>query len=139
MKSFLTHFAALAPLLLLGGTRAVQAQVDQGVDVVDVVNASGTVTKVDEAKGKLSVQLDDGKHKTVKVDKSVRNFDQIKVGDKLKLSYAEEMLIAVGKSDAPVGAEGAGLVAIAPKGSKPGGMMRTGNPFCGRKGSPFMP
>lgn len=53
----------------------------------------------------------------------VQNFDQIKVGDKLKLAYAEEMLIAVGESKDPVGAENAGLVGIAPKGAKPGGVM----------------
>jgi len=49
--------------------------------------------------------------------------DQIKVGDKLKLAYAEEMLIAVVESKDPVGAENAGLVGIAPKGAKPGGVM----------------
>ena len=112
-----------ASLLWLGSVRVTQGQVDQGMDVVDVVRTSATVTKVDVAKRKLSVDLDDGKHKTLKVDKNVRNLDQINVGDKLKLSYAEEMLVAVGNSKDPVGAERTGLVAIAPKGAKPGGLM----------------
>jgi hypothetical protein len=60
---------------------------------------SATVTKVDVAKRKLSVKLDDGKHKTLKVDKNVRNLDQINVGDKLKLSYAEEMRRTAGRDD----------------------------------------
>jgi len=122
MKSPLPIFPTVASLLL-GAVCVTQGQVDQGIDVVDVIKASATVTKIDPAKRKLSLELDDGKHKTIKVDKSVRNFDQIKVGDKLKLAYAEEMLIEVGKSKDPAGAEGAGLVAVAPKGAKPGGVM----------------
>src|SRR4051812_34505618 len=122
MRSFFL-FATAASLLFLGAVRVTVAQPDQDVDVVDVVRVSATVTKIDSAKRKLSVELDDGKHKTFKVEKSVRNFDQIKVGDTLKLAYAEEMLIAVGKSKETVGAENAGLVAIAPKGAKPGGFM----------------
>jgi hypothetical protein len=123
MKSSLSQFSAVASLLLLGAVSIAQGQVDQGIDVVDVTRTSATVTKIDPAKRKLSVELTDGKRKTIKVDKSVQNFDQIKVGDNLKLAYAEEMLIAVGKSKDPVGAEGAGLVAIAPKGAKPDGFM----------------
>jgi hypothetical protein len=123
MKSFLSLFSAVAPLLLLGTAGVTQGQVDQGIDVVDVTQASAVVTKIDPAKRKVSVELEDGKHKTIKVDESVQNFDQIKVGDTLKLKYAEEMLIAVGKSKDPVGADGAALVAIAPKGAKPGGFM----------------
>jgi hypothetical protein len=123
MKLFLTHFAALALTLLLGSTQVAHGQVDQEIDIVDVIKASGTVTKVDQGKRKLSVELEDGRHKIIKVDKSIRNFDQIQVGDKLKLAYTEEILIAVGKSDAPTGADSAGIVAIAPKGSKPGGLI----------------
>jgi predicted CoA-binding protein len=123
MKSYLSLLSVVASLLLLGTVSVTQGQVDQGIDVVDVVRASAAVTKIDAAKRKLSVELEDGKHKTIKVDKSVQNFDQIKVGDKLKLAYAEEMPIAVGESKDPVGAENAGLVGIAPKGAKPGGVM----------------
>jgi hypothetical protein len=123
MKLSLFLFSAAASLLLLGAVGIAQGQVDQGIDVVDVISVSATVTKVDPGKRKLSIDLDDGKHKTLKVDKSVRNIDQIKVGDKLKLSYAEEMLVEIGKSKEPVGAERAGLVAIAPKGAKPGSLM----------------
>src|SRR4051812_28113428 len=123
MKTSRLLFSAAAFLSLLGSVGITQGQVDQGIDVVDVIRASGTVTKIDAAKRKISVDLDDGKHKTIKIDKSVRNFDQIKVGDKLKLAFTEEMLVAVGKSSDPVGADGAGMVAVAPKGAKPGGMM----------------
>lgn len=96
---------------------------EQGIDEVDVVNATATVEKVDLAKRKVSLVFDDGKKKTLRVDKSVRNLGQVKVGDHLTLTYAEEIVILVGKTKETAGAKDAGLVSIAPKGSKPGSVM----------------
>ena len=113
-------------LFLLGPTRNVQAQTagaEQGIDAVDVIKATATVEKVDLEKRKVTLLLDDGKHKTVKVDKSVQNLDQVQVGDHLKLAYTEEIIIMVGKSNEAPGAAAGGAVSVAPKGAKPGMVM----------------
>jgi hypothetical protein len=104
---------------------AVMAQTadEQGIDEVDVVKATATVEKIDLSKRRVTLLFDDGKKKTLRVDKSVRNFDQVKVGDHLKLTYAEEIVMLVGKTKETAGEESAGLVSIAPKGSKPGSVM----------------
>jgi hypothetical protein len=105
------------------GTVKAQSADEQGVDEVDVVKTSATVEKIDLNKRKVSVLFDDGKKKTLKVDKSVRNLDRVKVGDHLQLTYADEIVILVGKTKETAGEAGAGLVAVAPKGSRPGGVM----------------
>jgi len=103
--------------------RAQTPAVDQGIDEVEVIHATATVEKIDLAKRKVTLLFEDGKHKTYKVDKSVQNLDQVKVGDHLKISYTEEIIIVVGKSnEAPSQAE-AGEVGVAPKGAKPGIVM----------------
>jgi hypothetical protein len=110
-----------ALLLALGSAGVTRAQTPtEGIDVVDVVSATATVQKVDLEKRKVTLLLDDGKSKTVKVDKSVRNLDQVKAGDHLKLALTEEMIIVIGKTGENVGAAGIGAVSVAPKGAKPG-------------------
>jgi hypothetical protein len=64
-----------------------------------------------------------GRKKTFKVDKSVQNLDQVKVGDHLKLSYTEEIIILVGKSSQTPSAADAAEVGVASKGAKPGIVM----------------
>ncbi len=92
----------------------------QGIETVDVYKLSATVDKIDLEKRKATLVLDDGKKKTVKVDKRVPNLDQVKPGDHVKITYAEDIIIQVGHSTEAPGAAGAGLVSIAPKGMKPG-------------------
>ncbi len=120
--------AALSMLLLLafGPLKAAQAQTagtDRGIDSVEVVKVNATVEKVDLEKRKVKLLLDDGKQKTFKVDKSVQNLDQIKVGDKLSISVTEEIIILVSKSNEASSAAESHSVGVAPKGAKPGMVM----------------
>ena len=54
---------------------------------------------------------------------NARNLDQVKVGDKVNLRVTEEVALFVRKSDAQPSATQAEMVALAPKGEKPGGVM----------------
>lgn len=122
----ITIVALTVALLLAAGPKAARAQTatpDQGVDAVEVIQSTATVEKIDLEKRKVTLVLEDGKKKTFKVDKSVQNLDQVKVGDHLKLSYTEEIIILVGKSSETPGAASAGEVGVAPKGAKPGMVM----------------
>jgi len=107
---------AFAPTI----TPAQMSGTEQGVDEVAVVQVKATVMKVDLEKRKITLQFEDGKSKTFKVNKSVQNLDQVKVGDHLKASYTEEIIIRIGKSADQPAAASAGLVSVAPKGAKPG-------------------
>jgi len=117
MKLLLTSALALA----LGPGRVTQAQTPaEGIDVVDVGRARATVQKLDLEKCSVTLLFDDGRSKTIKVDQSVQNFDQVKVGDHLKLALTEEMIIVIGRTGETPGAAGLAGVSVAPKGAKPG-------------------
>ncbi len=122
----LASFVLSAALLLtLGMSRSVSAQASsaataKGVDTVEVLKASATVQAIDLQTRKVTLLLDNGKKKTFKVDKSVQNLDQVKVGDKLKISFTEEVIVVVGKTKDAPDAGAIGAVSVAPKGAKPG-------------------
>lgn len=90
--------------------------------VVDVVEWSGTVKAVDSAKRTVTLEGPGGRVATVNA-KNARNFDQVKVGDTVKIRYAEELAIVVRKADAPPQATETKAIELAPKGQKPGGVV----------------
>ena len=68
-------------------------------------------------------QLGAGIKKTLKAGPEVINFEQIQVGDQLKVTATEELVVYVaGEGETPADG-GAQLVALAPKGAKPGALM----------------
>jgi Cu/Ag efflux protein CusF len=90
--------------------------------VVGVKRLNGTVKAVDLEKKSVTIEGSDGK--TVTMDATnARNLDQVKVGDKVKLDFIEEMALSVRKADAPPSATESHSVALAPKGQKPGGLI----------------
>ena len=116
--------AALAVLLLFGaGPRAVPQEQDnesQPVDQVEVTKTTGTVKKVDTDRRKLVVHLDDGRTKTYRVDKSVKNLDQFHPGDRVQVSSTEEIIMMADKSnDGGAAVAKYGTVAVTPEGETP--------------------
>ncbi len=116
---------ALSTVLLfavgpVGHTQSQSSGADAGIESVDVVKSTATVEKVDLEHRKVTLLLQDGKKKTYKVGNDVQNLDQVQVGDRLKMAYTEELLIAVGQSNQAPSAASAGQVAVAQKGDKPG-------------------
>jgi Cu/Ag efflux protein CusF len=99
------------------------ATVDEGLDSVEVLQATATVEKIDLEKRKVTLLLENGKHKTYKVDESVQNLNQVKVGDHLKISFTEEIVIMVGQSSEKPAAAAGEEVAVSPKGAKPAMVM----------------
>ncbi len=90
--------------------------------VVDVVEWTGKVTAVDPTKRTVTLEGPSGRVATVNA-KNARNLDQVKVGDTVKIRYAEELAIYVRKADAAPQATEATAVELAPKGQKPGGVV----------------
>jgi ribosomal 50S subunit-recycling heat shock protein len=89
---------------------------------VDVVEWSGKVTAVDTTKRTVTLEGPSGRVATVNA-KNARNLDQVKVGDTVKIRYAEELAVFVRKADAAPQATEAKAVELAPKGQKPGGVV----------------
>jgi Cu/Ag efflux protein CusF len=120
----------LAVMVLTGLTSAAVAQQKDsaakggkpGAVIVDVVKLTGTVKAVDLEKKTVSVEGSGGRTVVVNA-KNARNLDQVKVGDKVNLEFVEELALFVRKADAPPSATEAQMVALAPKGQKPAGLM----------------
>jgi hypothetical protein len=125
MKAMIGLFAVASLCMLspLPKSRAQSASPDKGIDEVEVVTVTAVVDKIDLENRKVTLTLDDGKKKTYKVDKAAVNLDQVQVGDHVKMSCTEELMVTVNKSGESPGAASIGAVSVAPKGSKPGGMM----------------
>jgi len=94
-----------------------------GGSVVQTYQLTATVTEIDQASRKVTLLGQDGIKQTVKVGPEAINFDQIHVGDQLKLTVAESLVVYVaGEGETPT--DGAAqVVALAPKGANPGGIM----------------
>jgi hypothetical protein len=110
----------------LAGKASASAAVVEGVPggaVVQTYELTATVTAIDKAGRKVTLLSPDGIKQTVKAGPEVVNFDQIRVGDQLKITATEELVVYVAGKGEPASDSGAALVALAPKGAKPGGLM----------------
>lgn len=91
---------------------------------VDTQKITATVTAIDPEKREVTLVDRNGKKLNVKCGPEVRNFDQIRVGDQLKATVTEQVAVAMANSSNALPQDGqAGVVALAPKGAKPGAVM----------------
>lgn len=104
----------------------IKPEAEQGEPfVLDAAVASATVEAVDPAKRMVTLKTSAGTTKTIHLGPECVNFNQIKVGDRVRTTLAEEVAISVRKAgDEPAPAEVAGtVVSLAPKGAKPGAFI----------------
>ena len=86
------------------------------------VQVSATVEAVDKATRSVTLKLPNGQTRSIVAGEEVRNFDQIKAGDKLTVKYLEALTLELKKDGkAVVGRTESGGVERAAKGEKPGG------------------
>src|ERR1035441_1447298 len=92
---------------------AYQQGVPGGV-VVQTYKETATVTDIDAADRKVTLVTPDGKKDTVKCGPDVVNFDQIHVGDQLKITVTEQLAVAMAQAGAPLSDGGAAGGALTP-------------------------
>ena len=91
------------------------------IEMSDVSEVTGRVVALHRGQRIVSLRGSEGNVVTFKVDQAVRNFDQVRVGDEVKLQFYESVAIFVTSDGKPPAADGAVAVAVAPKGARPGG------------------
>jgi hypothetical protein len=64
---------------------------------IEVVDVSASIQAIDKTKRTLTLKGPLGNLSSVKVDKSVAAFDQLKVGDSIHIRYTEAVAISVSK------------------------------------------
>jgi hypothetical protein len=136
MKSKLLKFATItllpAGMLALSscsspqGESATAVSAEKGVPggtIVQTYKETATVTAIDAASRKVTLVTPDGKKTVFKAGPEVANFDQIQVGDQVKATVAEQLIVFVRKNGEPPSDGEAAAVALAPLGDKPGMLM----------------
>jgi len=98
---------------------AKKAAGEPGAILVETVKATAKVKAVDAAKRTVTLEMD-GVSRTIVCGPEVRNFDQVKVGDLLKVTFVESLAVYLEKAGAPAGGDEVKTVTLAPKGAKPG-------------------
>ncbi len=116
----------LSVLVGLSANQAV-AQEKKPTDRPGVVMAEGasitaTVEAIDYDKRTVDLKGPKGNVVTLKVGPEAKNFNQVKVGDRVTAKYLESTAIQVRKPNEPPFAEQGSAVQVAPKGAKPGGV-----------------
>ena len=91
---------------------------------VAFVNVQATVEAVDPATRTVSLKGPKGNVVDVVAGEEVRNFDQIKKGDKLTVKYAEALTLELRKDGKAVGRTDTEALKRAAPGQKPGGVAR---------------
>ena len=93
-----------------------------GAIVVETVKAKAKVTAVDAAKRLVTFEAD-GKSRSVVCGPEVKNFDQIKVGDQLVVTFVDALAVYLQKDGGEAGVKDVTTVSLAPKGAKPGALV----------------
>jgi hypothetical protein len=93
-----------------------------GAVVAKEVSITATVEAIDYDKRTVDLKGPKGKVVTLKVGPEAKNFNQVKVGDRVTAKFFESTAIAVRKAGEPPFAEGTKAVQRAAPGGKPGGV-----------------
>ncbi len=122
--------ASIIPLVPIEGPltgettgAAVLAQGVPGGTVVQTYELAATVAAINPVNRKVTLVDSSGFKTTVKAGPEVINFDQIRVGDQLKLTLTEKLVVYVADADEAPTDTGIRFVALAPEGAKPGGIL----------------
>jgi Cu/Ag efflux protein CusF len=94
-----------------------------GAEVIETIQVTATVAGINYDTRQVVLLGPGGREFTYKVDKSAINFDQIKVRDLVKATITEKLAVYLSKDKAPPSAGAAAMVALAPKGAMPGGVV----------------
>jgi hypothetical protein len=82
---------------------------------------TATVTGIDYANRKVTLTTPDGRSDTYKIGPEARNFDQVRIGDRVNTTLTEEVALSLTKGTA--GSGESSVITRAPEGSKPAGVM----------------
>lgn len=103
-------------------TTAVQEGVPGGV-TVNSVEVTAKVTAIDLKNRKATLLLSDGEKETITVPPEAVNFDQVRVGDIVKATLTEEVVVYLDEEGSSIPDAYAAGVELAPKGAQPGGVV----------------
>lgn len=93
------------------------------VVVAESATITATVKAIDKQQRRVTLQTPDGQTAIVNVPPEVKNFDQIKVGDQVRVNYLESVALDIRKSGSPKPPVQRQTREVTPKGGKPSGVV----------------
>ena len=125
--AFLMMLAACAttsppPPVVERSTTAIEEGVPGGM-VVNTMEVTAKVTAIDTKNRKVTLLNAEGDEITVKIPPEAVNFDQVRVGDLVKVTLTEQLVVHLDEEGASAPDGYAAGVALAPKGAQPGGVV----------------
>jgi len=78
-----------------------RGRAQEGVLAGEMITVTGTVEKIDKATRQVTLKGEAGNMVTVEVSKDAKRFDEVKVGDKVSLTYADAVSVRLKKPDEP--------------------------------------
>lgn len=112
-------FVGLAALLILPGAARVAAQTP--VTKSASVSATATIQAIDSTARTITLRDEKGQEDTYSVGPDVTRFDELKVGDVVKMTYYESMVFQIRKPGDKPGAATFDAAVNRSKGALPGG------------------
>ena len=85
----------------------------------NVMTIVAKVSSIDYTKRSVTLEDEQGHKRTLQISPEATNFNQVKVGDKVTVKFAEEMAVFMGDAKALAEDSGTALVAKAAEGEKP--------------------
>lgn len=133
----LTGWAGFCPSLLADGktTETVITKGEPGGLLVETIEISATVVKVNKSTREVTMIDSKGGRKTCRAGPEVRNFDQIEPGDRVRAALTQQYMSFVRRSrgEMPAGGEQVRQkIVVAPKGAKPSVMIVNTSEYTGR-------
>ena len=98
-----------------------------GIDKALVIDVTATVTAIDKENRLVTIQGPEGNSTTIYVTDQVKNLPQVKVGDRVDITYYRAAVVDLVKTkgDVELGTEVSMAKASAPAGAKPAGVFET--------------
>ncbi len=117
----LITMSIIGVLALVGcATTKSKVPAGEGIELGEVSVITVNVVGIDKKDRTLTLRGPQGDVVTVEVTDDVRNFDQIEVGDKVKVTYYQAVAVYFGEPGTQPKADAGAVFARAPKGAKPG-------------------
>lgn len=91
-----------------------------GGEVVETTRINATVTAIDRTERKITFVTPNNEKRVVSAGDEVVNFDQIRIGDQLRITITEAVVVRMAKPGEKIEDGGTALLGVAPVGDKPG-------------------
>lgn len=102
---------------------SVPAAAQQPITKVNAVSATATVQAIDSTARKVTLRNDKGEEDTFVVGPAMTRFNELKVGDKVKMTYYQSLVLQVRKPGEKTNVPGVDAALTRAKGEMPGATL----------------